>query len=302
MRSPFVPPWKSAALFCLILGLLARTAAGGPDELVAAERSFAAAVVASGAKRAFLAYLTEDGLLLRPRPVQGTEFYQSAAEDPGLLEWAPAYARIARGGDLGFTTGPWRYSPSRTNPAAVAATGQYLTVWRRTEAGWRVALDGGIGSPAMPFPWRVETDGPDEAGEPLPGWQQSQRDGDLKFMEGTFSRRSARAGEAAALEDHGHKRVRVLRSGVLPILGRVDAVRFLSANRRVTRDNLQGLTVGAAGDLGYAWGESELLGSGTTPTQAVRSWVRVWRRSGWSATWRVALDLAVDYPPPETAR
>jgi ketosteroid isomerase-like protein len=267
----------------------------GPELLVTLERDFAAAVAAQGAKAGFLQYLAPDGLLFRPRPVVGATFFETAPEDVGLLEWAPSSARLAESGDLGFTTGPWRYRASRTN-TLINATGQYLTVWRRTEAGWKVALDAGVGGPSMSFPWRVDADGPDDAEEPLAGWQQTQRGRDLKFVEEAYGRRSAREGEASAVEAHGHKRVRVLRPGAPPVVGRTDAVRFLSANTRKTRDAVQGVMISGSGDLGYAWGESELLGSGTTPPKAVRSWARVWRRSGWSGTWRVALDLAIDYP------
>lgn len=267
----------------------------GPELLVSLERDFAASVAARGFKAGFLQYLAPDGWLFRPRPVAGLAYLEGAPEDPGLLEWAPSYARLAKSGDLGFTTGPWRYRESRTN-AAVNANGQYLTVWQATPSGWKVVLDAGVGGPAMSFPWRVDADGPDDADEPLAAWEQTQRGRDLKFVEETYGRRSAREGEASAVEAHGHKRVRVLRPGAPPVVGRSDAVRFLAANRRKTRDALQGVVISGGGDLGYAWGESELLGSGTTPPQAVRSWARVWRRSGWSGTWRVALDLAVDYP------
>lgn len=278
----------------------ARVATAGPEELVAQERTFAAAVVAQGLRPAFLQFLAPDGVLFRPRPVNGTEFFQKSPDDPGLLEWSPAYARLAAGGDLGFTLGPWRYRAARTN-TTVQATGYYLTVWRRADTGWKVALDAGVGTPAADFPWRVDTDGPDEAEEPLGSWKQDQRQRDLRYVEETFERRAAREGEAVALEAHGHKRVRVLRPGMPLILGRADGVRVLSAatSRRRTRDALQGFMVSSAGDLGYAWGESELLGSGTTPTVTVRSWTRIWRRSGWSGTWRVAVDLALDYPPAE---
>lgn len=290
-------PLRLAPGFLALLGLfLAGPAFAGPDQLVGAERDFAAAVLNGGEKAGFLQYLDQDGLLFRPRPVRGVDFFGTAPNDTGLLEWAPAYARIARSGDLGFTTGPWRYRSSRTN-LTINATGQYVTVWRRTTAGWKVAADAGIGSPALAFPWHVETDGPDDPDEPLASWQQTQRSRDLKFVEETFGTRSAREGEAVALEAHGHKRVRVLRQGALPIVGRAEGVRFLATNKRRTRDALQGCQISAAGDLGYAWGESELLGTGTTPTRTVRSWVRVWRRSGWTGTWRVTLDLAIDYPP-----
>lgn len=277
---------------------LARAANAGPEELVTQERAFATAVVATGLRPAFLQFLAPDGVLFRPRPVNGTEFFQKSPEDPGLLEWSPAYARLAAGGDLGFTLGPWRYRAARTN-TTLQATGYYLTVWRRTDAGWKVALDAGIGTPAADFPWRVETDGPDEIEEPLGSWKQDQRQRDLRYVEETFERRAAREGESVALEAHGHKRVRVLRPGTPLILGRAEGVRLLAGvnPRRRTRDALQGVVVSATGDLGYAWGESELLGSGTTPTVTVRSWTRIWRRSGWSGTWRVAVDLASEYPP-----
>lgn len=287
----------------LLLGMLGApsvpSARGGAVDLADAERRFAEAVATRGIRDGFLEFLAEDGILLRPRPVHGIGHFRTAPDDPGVLEWAPGYARIAAGGDLGFTTGPWRYRASRTNET-VAATGQYLTIWRLTSAGWRASLDGGIGGPPAPFPTRVETAGPDEADEPLAGWQQTRRGRDLQEMEDVYSRRAARDGEAAALEAHGHKRVRMLRQGAAPVLGRSAGVAFLQANRARLRDARQGLVIAAGGDLGYAWGESERLGSGTEPPRAVRSWVRIWHRSGWSGTWRVLLDLAVEYPPPGT--
>jgi len=278
------------------LGFLASLNAwSGPELLIGMERDFAAAVAARGPKDAFLQFLAPDGLLFRPRPVIGADFFRDAPADTGVLEWSPSYARLAKSGDLGFTTGPWRYRPSASN-ATVNVTGQYLTVWRLTAEGWKAALDAGVGGPAVTFPWRVDADGPDDPDEPLAAWQQSQRGSDLKYVEETFARRSAREGEAKALDAHGHKHVRVLRSGVLPIVGRSDAVRFLASNRRLTRDALQGVIISGGGDLGYVWGESEVLGSGTTPHRVVRSWVRIWRRSGWSGTWRIGVDLAIDYP------
>lgn len=264
--------------------------------MVGLEREFAGAVAAHGPREGFLRYLAPDGLLFRPRPVVGTVFFEQAPEDAGLLEWAPAFALLARSGDLGFTTGPWQYRASRTNPV-IQATGQYLTVWRMTDAGWKVGVDAGVGGPATAFPWRVEAEGPNDRDEPLPSWQQTQRGRDLKFVDEAYGRRAAQEGEAAAMEAHGHKWVRVLRSGSFPVWGRSEAVRFLGSSRRKTRDALQGAVISGSGDLGYTWGESEMPGSGTTPARPVRSWVRVWRRSGWSGTWRVALDLAIDYPP-----
>lgn len=281
-------------LLGLLLVLLSPSGHAGPATLVECERAFAGEVAVLGMKQGFERALAPDAVLLRPRPVRGSDFLQQSRDDPGLLEWAPAYARTSRGGDLGFTYGPWRYRAARTN-AMLDATGQYLTVWKGTPSGWKVALDAGLGGPAQTFPGMAELKGPDDVDEPLQTWEQTQRGRDLRFVEEAFARRAAREGESAALEAHGHKSVRVLRQGAPPMIGRGEGTRFLATRRHRTRDILQGLQISATGDLGFAWGESERLGSGTSPSLTVRSWVRVWSRSGWTGTWRVALDLAVDY-------
>lgn len=287
-------PWAVLVAACCLSP--AHPSHAGPGELVSMERQFAAAVEGDGANQAFLRFLADDGILFRPQPVQGRTFFRTQPDDPGLLQWAPAYARIARSGDLGFTTGPWTYRTSRTN-AEVQTTGQYVTVWKLGPTGWQVVFDGGIGGPPGLFPSDAETDGPDDPDEPMASWEHNQRTRDLRYVEETFQRRATREGEAKALEVHGHKRVRVLRTGVAPILGRRDGVEFLSRNTARTRDTMNHVAVSGAGDLGWAWGESEQLGSGTTPHRTVRSWMRVWRRSGIGGTWRVALDLAAEYPP-----
>lgn len=286
--------WRGLIGLLLSLGGMG-IAQAGPGELVEAEHRFASSAWTHGVRSAFLEFLAEDGVLFRPRPVSGVAFFRGQEEEGGLLEWAPAYAQMADSGDLGFTTGPWRYRASRTN-ATVQATGQYVTVWRRMEEGWRVAFDAGVGGPAMSFSSRAETEGPRTADASLGDWERDQRLRELKEAEGVWSRRSAREGEAAALDEQGHKRVWVLRSGAPPVRGRTEGVRLLASNSQRTRDRADGVFVSRAGDLGWAWGESEQLGSGTVGPQAVRSWMRVWSRSGWSRTWRVVLDLAVVYP------
>jgi len=287
------------AAVAVALGLfqlcLAPASSANPDQLVALEREFAAAVRVQGVNQAFLRFLADDAILFRPQPVAGREFFRTQPEDPGLLEWAPSYARMAESGDLGFTTGPWTYRSPRTNDL-VSATGQYVTVWKLGPEGWRAVFDAGVGGPARPFPAWADTDGPDDPEVPVPAWRHTQRTRDLRTVEETFGRLSAREGEARALEEHGHKRVLVLRSGAAPLLGRREAVSLLEQNKLRTRDGLRQVLVSGAGDLGWAWGESEQLGSGSTPQRTVRSWMRVWRRSGLSGTWRVVLDLAADYP------
>src|SRR5262245_51009985 len=100
----------------LVVGLtfgMARTmapAAGADlDSLVAAERAFARASKDKGIREAFLEYLADDSIVFRPRAVSGRKWYQDRPESGGHLSWEPAFAEISRGGDLGYTTGPWSF-------------------------------------------------------------------------------------------------------------------------------------------------------------------------------------------------
>jgi ketosteroid isomerase-like protein len=64
-----------------------------------------------------------------------------------VLAWEPIYAEAAASGDLGYTIGTWRLHPDGDDPA-VAATGKYVTIWRKTPDGeWRGAVDIGVTDP-----------------------------------------------------------------------------------------------------------------------------------------------------------
>ena len=107
--------------------------------VVEAERAFAAQAQATGWVEAFEAYSTPDAIVLQAAPVNAR---QSLADiDPAnrgdtSLNWGPEFAGVSRGGDLGFTTGPYNGGDT--------AFGQYFTVWRRQEDGaWKWIYDGG---------------------------------------------------------------------------------------------------------------------------------------------------------------
>ncbi len=58
------------------------------------------------------------------------------------LEWTPVDAWGSKGGDMGVTTGTFKF----TNLGAASFTGRYVTVWRKNAAGaWKGLID--IGAP-----------------------------------------------------------------------------------------------------------------------------------------------------------
>ena len=151
MKSPF-PGNPTVLALCAAACLVAGAAAPAPtddatlDSLIAAERGFAKSAVETGVKPAFAAHLADDGIVFRPGPVNGLRSWQSRPLTDAVLEWAPAYAEVSGAGDLGFTFGPWAFSPHRD--AQPVAFGTFVTVWRKQrDGGWKVALDIGASHP-----------------------------------------------------------------------------------------------------------------------------------------------------------
>ena len=130
-------PLVLAAL--LAASLAAAAPRAGVDEVVAAERAFAAAARTDGVNAAFLRWSAPDALLFQPGPVNAKAALQANPIPALPLEWWPAYAGIAASGDLGFTTGPYVAGSGDRQ-----GHGWYFTIWRRQADGsWLWILDHG---------------------------------------------------------------------------------------------------------------------------------------------------------------
>ncbi len=122
----------------------------GAAPVIEAERAFAARASQIGWIPAFCEYSASDAFLIGRAGLQAAHPRMCALPDDGErnLYWAPAYAGLARSGDLGFTTGPASFDAAHT-PSI-----QYFTVWRRQADGtWKWIFDGGVGPVASPGPY-----------------------------------------------------------------------------------------------------------------------------------------------------
>ncbi|WP_165503627.1 YybH family protein [Pedobacter hiemivivus] len=123
----------------LTLGAYAQKSDGSTKSLVKAEKEFADSFAKNGSKAAYIAFAAADGLVFRPNPVNAKTFY-AAQPDSKNISWTPAYARVSKSGDWGFTTGP--YTEAGTKPSY----GQYLSVWKENNGKWELVLDLGTSS------------------------------------------------------------------------------------------------------------------------------------------------------------
>ncbi|NQX42745.1 DUF4440 domain-containing protein [Pedobacter steynii] len=121
----------------MTLGAYAQKSDGSTKSLVKAEKEFAEDLAKHGAKTAFTTYSADDALVFRPNPVNAKTFYAGQGDDKGL-SWNPVYAKVARSGDWGFTTGPF------TADGETKTYGQYLSVWKAKEGKWELAMDLGV--------------------------------------------------------------------------------------------------------------------------------------------------------------
>jgi hypothetical protein len=114
------------------------------DELLAADRAFAALAQPANVVGAFVAYAAPTAALVSG-PNWGPTGVGSGVDGPGIsLQWAPEHGAIAGSGDLGYTVGYATLSYTGEDGAPVHGRTKYLTIWQRQADGsWRFVADGG---------------------------------------------------------------------------------------------------------------------------------------------------------------
>jgi len=134
----------------LALNLHAETAPALPKTyaaVAAAEREFAAAGRRDGIQKSFLAHFDDAAIVMRPFATAAPAWYRTHPDQPGTLIWAPQYLAVSGAGDLGLSSGPWRYEGVRDGKP-VAAHGHFFSLWKHDAHGWRVLFDHGVGHSA----------------------------------------------------------------------------------------------------------------------------------------------------------
>ena len=114
------------------------------QEIVDTDKAFSAASEKEGMKKAFLEYIADDAVLLRPGflpIIEGDVIkFLNAQEDTSFtMTWEPKGGDIASSGDMGYTYGVYKVATADTT-----LMGTYLNVWRKQEDGkWKFVIDTG---------------------------------------------------------------------------------------------------------------------------------------------------------------
>ena len=112
------------------------------DEVMNADIAFADMSRQVGMKKAFLQYIDNDGVLLRPDhlPVKGADaidFISVLSDTSYNLSWTPMHAEIAKSGDLGYTYGVYQLKIKDST-----ISGTYVNIWKKENDGsWKFVLN-----------------------------------------------------------------------------------------------------------------------------------------------------------------
>lgn len=264
--------------------------------LVATEHAFAKAVAEKGMRDGFIEFLDDTGILFTPLPVNGKESMLARQPIPSSLEWEPSYAEISRIGDLGFTTGPWRFyadSANRVNPV----WGQYVSIWRKQgKAGWQLMLDLGIAHDPLDSLGTTLAYGPTRSGEAKVVIDFDKARGALKDVEFEMQDSANLSGYATAILAYATDDIRILRGGHYPATGAEAATPLLrELNGQVVFNN-DGVEVSKSGDLGYTYGRLKYTDS--EQQEHYYAYARIWRTNG-LGKWQLCLDIMTPAPNQE---
>ena len=115
-----------------------------PAEIFKADEAFSDLSKKSGMKRAFIEYIDDEGILLRPNhpPIVGAnaiDFLSQVNDSSYTLTWSPAGAEIAASGEMGYTYGMYKLEMKDT-----VLRGTYVSIWKKqTDGKWKFILDSG---------------------------------------------------------------------------------------------------------------------------------------------------------------
>lgn len=117
------------------------------EELMNVDREFAAYSRDSGMKKAYLEFLDEEAVMLRPnhQPLVGTyalDFVSQLNDKENEVTWQVRDGEVSSSNDLGFTYGIYTVTNKETKDTLQQGT--YGMVWKKNKEGmWKVIFDNG---------------------------------------------------------------------------------------------------------------------------------------------------------------
>jgi ketosteroid isomerase-like protein len=267
------------------------------EALVATERAFARLSVERGVRASFIEYFADDGIGFNPHPYKVKETLSNrpapSTPPPVVLNWAPIVGGISQAGDLGWNTGPTVFE-DKSPEKRPTRHGMFFSVWKKQPNGnWRVVLDVGISTPAAVAPLNAPFRAAHQTPKRTPGGvNQEQETAQLLKAERDFLATAKAGNVGQAYKTHLSYDSRIHRPDVMPVVGESALRTWLDQQTMSMTGEPIKAEVASSGDMGYAYGSYELVGS--RPEKGY--YARVWTRDA-RGRWRIIIDVTNVIPP-----
>lgn len=263
--------------------------------LIETEYAFAASAKEKGVRDAFLKFIDDEGIIFKPHPVKGKEYYTGAEKSPGFLLWYPSYSVISSAGDLGVNTGPWEYK-SRMKDESIAF-GQFVSVWRRHGNGeFKFVIDFG-NSHAKPQTEAQAITGTDtrvvrSATDQMITSVESREI--IIELEKKLSQKSAEEGSIKAYKNLITANTRYLTDGTEPIFGSKILDTLKTNSPYLTWEPVDGMG-SISNDFGYSYGRADVwMDSGMKEKESSRYYMHVWEKV--DNKWKLLIEVNSTIP------
>jgi len=250
---------------------------------VDAEWDFINAAKGKSTRDAFLMFLSDSAVTFGAAPRKGKKHLEKQGTDDSWLYWEPDYSDISASGDFGFNTGPWEVRKNRAADEAVAY-GQFVTVWKKENGTWKVAIDIGIAHhrPEQKSAWKSSAISLKQLNAPTRSIFQRVVAEEQKFI------KEYAAKGVAAYQPCLSTEARVLRHQHHP-MGPADISKITSPKAKEYR--FMDGEISAMGDLAYVYGQVlvEVQENGTSK-MVEGNYMRIWKKED-GKNWKIVVDV-----------
>lgn len=245
------------------------------------EKDFERAVAEKGINQGFIEYLSADGVIFRPNPVNGRTFLKLQPASSALLTWNPEYIDVSSNGALGYSIGNGEFRAKGKDDPVVNYS-HYVSIWQRQPDGsYRAALDTGI-SHAKPEKIETEWKSPADSQKELNEKKSAAADTATAFFE-TAEKQSLEKAYKSFLADDA----RILREGKMPLVGKKAALGEIKNNKSRIKFTKRSVFTGAA-DMAYFTNGYTLLDKNGKELEK-GNFVQIWKlRDG---KWQIVVDI-----------
>lgn len=275
----------AAARFASAQGVpVRRPDAAKLQALVEAERSFAQSAKVMGTRDAFLTWLADSAVIFQPLPENGKESWKKRQPSKSVIAWEPDFAEISASGDLGVTSGPWRFYPA-DSPGIPAAWGMFISVWRpQSNGGWQVVADIGVqhSRPTRSVGTSAMQIGPAHEAAPA-----AAKPVTLAELDGSLANATRSKGMSKGFAQVAARDFRFHRDGAWRYDRPADAYAWMDSIPGRLELSTGGGGTASSNDFAYTWGTAVRYAPKATAPADTSVYVNIWRRE--SGGWKLSL-------------